>query len=107
MDHRPDLQVGISLMLLLYTYVAPRQQVGLLDSALSHLALGCGSKHDFVAAIARGLGGNMATDMRRDFLADLTRWVCGGREGRYNLGITSGCMVAMWGGRRAGCHAAA
>ena len=48
-------------------------QVGLLDSALSHLALGCGSKHDFVAAIARGLGGNMTTETRRDFLTDLTR----------------------------------
>ena len=50
-------------------------QVGLLSSALSHLTGGIGSKRDFVVALARGLGANMAPDTRSDFLADLGRWV--------------------------------
>ena len=45
--------------------------MGLLDAALSHLALGAGSKHDFIVALARGLGANMMPDIRADFINDL------------------------------------
>lgn len=48
-------------------------QVGMLDSALSHLAPGAGSKKDFVAALARGLGANMDAAPRSDFINDLAR----------------------------------
>ena len=45
----------------------------MLDSALSHLNAGAGSKHDFVAALARGLGANMNPETRMDFINDLSR----------------------------------
>jgi hypothetical protein len=48
-------------------------QVGMLDGALSHLAMGAGSKRDFVAGLARGLGANMGPNTRGDFLNDLAR----------------------------------
>lgn len=47
--------------------------MGLLHSALSHLSEGAGSKHDFVGAVARGLGANMSPETRADFYTDLTR----------------------------------
>ena len=46
-------------------------KVGLLDAALSHLNLGAGSKHDFIVALARGLGANMTPEIRGDFINDL------------------------------------
>jgi len=49
-------------------------KVGLLSSALSHLgAEDAGTKHDFVVALARGVGANMTPEVRADFYADLTR----------------------------------
>lgn len=52
-------------------------QVGLLSSALSHLgAEEAGTKHDFVVALARGVGANMTPEVRANFYADLGRWVC-------------------------------
>lgn len=39
--------------------------MGLLTSALSHLALGAGTRREFLTAAARGLGANMAPDVRQ------------------------------------------
>lgn len=52
---------------------------GTLDAALSHLGcLGAGAtRRDFLAALARGLGGNMTPQVRADFENDLARWVGG------------------------------
>lgn len=48
-------------------------KVGLLDAALSHLAMGAGTKHEFAVALARGLGANMTPETRADFLSDLSK----------------------------------
>lgn len=48
---------------------------GCLDAALSHLAMGASTKFEFVSALARGLGSNMTTEVRADFMTDLARWV--------------------------------
>ena len=45
--------------------------MGLLDAALSHPALGAGTKHDFIVAMARGLGAIMAPEICGDFINDL------------------------------------
>ncbi len=46
---------------------------GLLDSALSHLALGAATKREFAAALARGLGANMEPGVREEFVSELSR----------------------------------
>ncbi|MEW5298927.1 MAG: hypothetical protein WDW36_001997 [Sanguina aurantia] len=46
---------------------------GCLDAALSHLAMGASTKFEFVSALARGLGSNMTTEVRADFMTDLAR----------------------------------
>lgn len=58
-----------------FSTFTPLMQVGLLDSVLSQLSGGCGSKRDFAQALARGLGANMSEETRSDFLNDLARCV--------------------------------
>ena len=57
-------------------------RLGILNSALSHCALGPGSKLDFAAALARGMSCNMSDQTKADFLTDLSRGVCGARVSR-------------------------
>ncbi len=47
---------------------------GVLDSALSHLRLGPGSKVEFMAGLCRGIGSNMNTEVRNQFYNDMARW---------------------------------
>ncbi|GFH23298.1 uncharacterized protein HaLaN_20892 [Haematococcus lacustris] len=68
-------------------------KVGTLDSALSHLALGVGSKHDFVCCLARGLSANMSPETRTDFLSDLAR----------STGETAQLLDASYGGDPLAC----
>ena len=46
---------------------------GILESALSHLALHPGSKVDFLAGLMRGLGSNMNEETRTAFYGDMSR----------------------------------
>ncbi|KAG1663699.1 hypothetical protein FOA52_013267 [Chlamydomonas sp. UWO 241] len=70
-------------------------KVGLLDAALSHLAMGCGSRHDFACALARGLGANMRPETRNDFLSDLSRMT--GETGLLDVGAYGADPLAIMG----------
>ncbi|GFR50179.1 hypothetical protein Agub_g12346, partial [Astrephomene gubernaculifera] len=58
---------------------------GILDSALSHLKLGPGSKLEYMAGLCRGLGSNMNPDVRNQFYTDMAR--ISGEGGIMDVGV--------------------
>nr|BBC28429.1 cytoplasmic dynein 1b heavy chain [Yamagishiella unicocca] len=58
---------------------------GILDSALSHLKLGPGSKVEFMAGLCRGLGSNMNPEVRSQFYTDMARM--SGEGGIMDVGV--------------------
>ncbi|KAG2426397.1 hypothetical protein HYH02_014824 [Chlamydomonas schloesseri] len=66
---------------------------GILDSALSHLKLGPGSKQEFMAGLCRGLGSNMNPEIRNQFYNDMAR--ISGEGGIMDVGVGADPLIVL------------